>query len=348
MHEATIPQRDMARQDLWRGGRSGDVQERVRWQKDNAPIPNSEHLARALGWFSIGLGLAQIVTPRKVAGLIGVSQRGDTLTVMRTVGLRELVSGVGILSQEKPTGWLQARLGGDVIDLALLAKASEARDADPDRIKLAAVAVVGVTIADLICSQQLSNNNGNGSDASTSTPRREVKAESDNVVRRAVTLDRSPEALYQFWRNFENLPRFMTHLESVTVTDDKRSHWVAKGPAGSSVEWDAEVIADEPNRMIAWRSLEGADVDNAGSVRFEPSTGGRGTVIKVEMGYNPPGGVLGATVAKLLGQDPAKQVTMDLMRFKQMIETGEIARTEGQPAGRPSSTSKLFDDFLRS
>jgi len=159
-------------------------------------------------------------------------------------------------------------------------------------------------------------------------------------VEKSVTIDRSPEELYTFWRNFENLPRFMDHLESVRVTDDKRSHWVAKAPAGTTVEWDAEVYNEKPNEMIAWRSLEGSDVDNAGSVHFERASGGRGTVVKVSLKYDPPGGVIGATIAKLFGEAPDQQIQEDLRRLKQVMEAGEIPTTEGQSSGRAAKSGK--------
>jgi uncharacterized membrane protein len=133
-----------------------------------------------------------------------------------------------------------------------------------------------------------------------------------------------PDEVYRFWREFTNLPRFMGHLESVTEMGEGRSHWIAKGPAGMKVEWDAMIVADEPGRVITWRSLENSDVDNAGAVRFEPATGGRGTIIKVNIQYNPPGGVVGATVARLFGEEPNQQLEDDLRRFKQVIELGEI------------------------
>ena len=153
-------------------------------------------------------------------------------------------------------------------------------------------------------------------------------------VEKAVTVNRSPEELYRFWRNFENLPRFMYHLESVHVTGEGRSHWVAKAPAGTTVEWDAEIYNEKENELIAWRSLEGADVPNAGSVRFQSAPGGRGTEVRVTLEYDPPGGVIGATIAKLFGEEPSQQVEEDLRRFKQTMEAGETPTTEGQPSGR--------------
>jgi hypothetical protein len=140
--------------------------------------------------------------------------------------------------------------------------------------------------------------------------------------------------LYQFWRNFENLPKFMHHLESVQNTGDNRSHWVARGPLGTRVAWDAEVITERPNELIGWRSLEGSQADTAGSVHFTPAPGDRGTEVRVVMKYNPPLGKVGAAIAWLFAQEPGQQVADDLRRLKQLMETGEIPTTAGQPTGR--------------
>lgn len=153
-------------------------------------------------------------------------------------------------------------------------------------------------------------------------------------VERSVTIDMEPEALYRFWRNFENLPRIMDHLESVVVHDSRRSRWKAKAPAGATVEWDAEIIHEEPNRLIAWRSVDEATVPNAGSVHFDEAPYGRGTTVRVVLEYQPPAGKIGRAVAKLFGEEPDMQVREDLRRFKAMMEAGEI------PNSRASSASK--------
>lgn len=139
-------------------------------------------------------------------------------------------------------------------------------------------------------------------------------------VEESVTINASPERIYAFWRNFANLPRFMNNLEEVEVRDSTRSRWVAKGPAGTSVEWEAEVINEIPNELIGWRSLEGSQVDNAGSVHFTPAPGG--TEVRVILRYDPPAGKVGANVSRILGEDPAVQVQEDLRRLKQLLETG--------------------------
>ena len=152
-------------------------------------------------------------------------------------------------------------------------------------------------------------------------------------VEESMTVNRTPWDLYQYWRNFENLAQFMKHVESVKVLDERRSHWVVRAPAGTTVEWDAEIINDEPNALIAWRSLADASVDNAGSVRFVPGPEGRGTTVKVVIDYIPPAGRLGKWVATLFGKNPESQIREDLRRFKQVMETGEVPTTEGQSRG---------------
>ena len=153
-------------------------------------------------------------------------------------------------------------------------------------------------------------------------------------VVKAMTINRSTEELYRFWRNFENLPRVMRHLESVTVQDERRSHWIVKGPADRHVEWDAEIVNEKANQLIAWQSCEGADIDHWGVVRFAPAPGGRGTEVTVELEYEPIAGSFGAMIAKLFGEEPAQQIEEDLRRFKQLMEAGEVPTTEGQPRGK--------------
>jgi uncharacterized membrane protein len=143
-------------------------------------------------------------------------------------------------------------------------------------------------------------------------------------VEKSITVNLPVQEVYRFWRNFENLPRFMDHLESVNVLDENRSHWVAKAPAGTRVEWDATIHNEIENQLIAWRSLPGSEVNNAGSVHFTPIDAYR-TEVQVVLSYEPPAGKLGAAVARVLGEEPSRQVEDDLRRFKQVMEV---------PAGR--------------
>jgi uncharacterized membrane protein len=151
-------------------------------------------------------------------------------------------------------------------------------------------------------------------------------------VVRGVTINRPADELYRSWRHFETLPQFMGHLVSVEENGN-RSHWVAKGPGGTTVEWDAEIVNEVPNRLIAWRSVNGGPVATAGSVHFTPAPGDRGTEVRVELKYDPVGGYLTSWLAWLFGEEPTEQVREDLMRFKQLHEAGEIATVQGQPHG---------------
>ncbi len=142
------------------------------------------------------------------------------------------------------------------------------------------------------------------------------------LVTREIAVDRPIGEVYAFWRNFANFPRFMAHVQSVQETGPNLSHWVARGPMRTLIEWDAEVFVERPNELIAWRSVAGSQVDCAGSVRFRPSPGGRGTDVHVSINYEPPCGPAGAAVARLLGDDPNAQVAEDLERFKAVVEAG--------------------------
>jgi uncharacterized membrane protein len=154
------------------------------------------------------------------------------------------------------------------------------------------------------------------------------------LVEEAVTINRPPTELYEYWRTLERLPSFMENLVSVKRLDARRSHWTARGPAGRLVEWDAEIINDIPSELIAWRTLDGADVVSAGSVHFHRAGGGRGTEVRVRMQYDPPGGKVGAAVARLFGEDPSQTIREDLRRFKRLIEAGEVPTIKGQPRGK--------------
>ncbi len=295
--------------------------------------PKQQEFARALGWFSLGLGAAELLIPNALARLIGLKRRHKTL--FRIFGLRELAAGVGILSESKYPSWVRSRVAGDALDLACLGLALASPSNKQSRLAAATAAVVGVTVLDIICSEEMTRTRMKGGGNGVSLGK--------NTVQSVVTINRPAEDLYQFWRNFENLPQIMYHLESVHVTSEKRSHWLAKGPGGKTIKWQAEITEDRPNESISWRTLPGSDVDHTGTVRFEPATGGRGTVVRVEMTYKSPAGLFGAAVAKLMGREPGQEVHDSLRYFRQIMETGVIPTTVGQSTGRPSSTSKKFD-----
>ncbi len=311
--------------------------------------PNAERRARGLGWFSIGLGLAQIGAPRSVARFIGINDSDETRNTMFAIGLREITSGVGILSRPRAPGWVWSRVGGDLMDLALLGKAMNSDENDKGRVAAATAAVVGVTVVDFMTGQQLSNEtrtNGGQRTNGFQSGREMVESGKGIRVKSATTVGRPVNEVYGFWRNFANLPRFMTHLESVEVQDGGRSRWSAIGPAGIRLDWEAETVEDRPNELISWRSLPGGKVDTAGYVRFRPAPGNRGTEVVVEMRYDPPGGVLGASIAKLFGESGQEVVTRDLQAFKSVLEVGEVVHSDASiypraHAARPPEEHEL-------
>jgi uncharacterized membrane protein len=163
-----------------------------------------------------------------------------------------------------------------------------------------------------------------------------VPARAGVRVEEAITIDRPADELYRYWRDYANMPRFMDHVESVTPvagSDGKRSHWVLKGPLGVRVEYDAEIHNETPGELIAWRSLDGGDLDTAGSIRFTAAPGGRGTEVRVNQKFHPPGGKLGVAAASLLGRGPETLTRESLRRLKQLMEAGEVPTVAGQPSG---------------
>lgn len=282
-------------------------------------------LVNALGWFSVALGLAQLAAPRAVSRASGADPHP---WLMRAVGLRELACGAGLLSGREPEGFLWARVAGDAMDLAMLGTTLARRGGHAGAIA-ATTAVAGVTALDVY--------------AATSVRREgvpeETPADRTTFVERTLAVNRPPEACYAMWREVENFPRFMQFVDSVTHVGENRYHWVARTPGGARIEWDAEITNDQPGKLIAWRSVDEADVQHAGVVRFEPGRDGRGTWVRVEIQYQPPGGPVGAMLARA----PAEAIEEDIRRFKRLVETGEVPTIDGQSHGRRS----LFYGLVR-
>jgi len=276
-------------------------------------------LARGLGVLSLALGSAELAAPGAVARLVGVREDSPAVrTVARLYGARELAHGTGILSGHSTAGWVWSRVAGDVLDIATVVVGARRTGATPARLGPALAGLAGVTAADVATARALSRRSDGG----------ECRASA------AVTVNRSRSDTYRRWRDLERLPEFMAHLRSGTTEGSGRSHWEAIGPAGSTVRWDAEIVEDREGEEISWRSLEGADVENTGSVLFSDAPGGRGTEVVVDLRYRPAGGRAGAVVAKLLGEEPNQQLRDDLRRFKQVVEIGEVVRSEGSPSGQ--------------
>ncbi len=352
-----------AQQGRSNGGRSGTAMPDVAAGRHYRParLRDPDQVVNSgIAWFSVALGVTQIVAPDALARLIGVRPSQNTRTAMRAIGVRELTTGFGLLSNAKSTPWLWTRLAGNMVDLSLIGSGVGRRAEDRTRATRAAIAVGGVAALDFYAAARsqrtqrerlqadgfaspeetvsgpLSYEHGDARGGGTEmSPNNEqvgvvtsdaIEATKSGLkkVRHAVTVNRSASELYAFWRDFENLPVFMRHLESVTTLDGGRSHWATRGPGGVMVEWDAEIVADVPGELIAWQSLPGADVKNAGTVRFIPVPAGRGTEVHVELDYSPPAGSLGTVVAKLFRAEPGQQVRDDLKAFKSVMEAGEI------------------------
>ncbi|WP_435769546.1 SRPBCC family protein [Nocardioides sp. SYSU DS0651] len=287
----------------------------------NTPESHTRRLVSALGWTSLALAAAPLARPAAVARAVGVDDDPLAETAVRAVGARELLHGALLLAG--PTGTVWTRVAGDALDLAMLGRAARARSGDRRARAMTALAVVGgITLADLYAA------------------RRTLRAQHGGdrpgplELTASVTVNRSPDEVYAFWRDLENLPRFMLHLQSVDDLGGGRSRWRANAPLRRrSVEWEAELTSEEPGRRIAWKSLPGADVANAGTVHFGHTPDGRSTEVKVVLHYDVPGGRVGRAVARLLGEEPVQQVRDDLRRLKQVLETGDLVRTEGLPQG---------------
>jgi uncharacterized membrane protein len=284
------------------------------------PSPERE-ITRFLGWFSLGLGVPQTLAPGRVNRLIGVRDDSSSRVWQRVVGVRELAAAAGIFSRPRPAAWLWGRVAGDIKDLALLGAAWRRKEERAGRLTAATASVAGITAVDAFAAARMSR-----------LPEGVTKDPSFRV-RATTTVRRSPDELYAFWHDLANLPRFMAHLEAVETLPEGRSRWRASGPAGMKVEWDAEVVADRPGELIAWRTLPGAEVLHAGIVGFAAAPGDRGTEVHVDIEYAPPAGRAGSIIGKLFGEEPELQVRDALRRFKQVIETGEVVRSEGSPEG---------------
>ncbi|KAA1248915.1 SRPBCC family protein [Mycobacterium simiae] len=289
---------------------------------NDASVRRTAALASGLGAASVGLGLAEVLAPGRVAALAGVDDTYRSRLIIRALGLRECGHAAAILLGSPALVW--TRVAGDALDIALLG-AGVVRRGRGRRTRgvIAAIALTGIAGADLYATLRAS---GTGS-------ARHANGAKHRSLRAAVTVRRSPEDAYRFWRHLDNLPSFMHHLQSVTVDAEGRSHWVANAPVGQSVQWDAQLVDDVPNQRIAWQSLPGSGIENGGSVEFAPAASGDGTEVRVMIGYHILGGAIGKAVATLMGESPEQQVNDDLRRFKQIMETGQVLYSDGSPEG---------------
>jgi uncharacterized membrane protein len=273
-------------------------------------------LSRALGWASVGLGLPLLVRPADTTRAVGIGSSPKHRVAATLVGVREFAAAAGLLVRPSSV-WLWSRVAGDAMDLAMLGRALKNHDGRGLRRTAAATAgIAAITAVDLY--------------AALSRSRKESSMEMTGTT----TIRKSPEEVYAFWRRLDQLPTFMAHVDDVTTTGDRTSHWKATAPFGRTVEWDAEITDEDPGRSIAWKSVGNADVENEGVVRFHPAPRDQGTEVHATIRYSMPGGKLGEAVARYFGEDPHQQLDDDLRRLKQILETGEVVRSEGAPGGK--------------
>jgi uncharacterized membrane protein len=281
-----------------------------------------ERLGRFLGNFSLGLGTAQMAAPGLVNRLAGIRDDATARLWQRIVGGRELVAFAALeAEQPRPRRALWMRVAGDGKDLALLALAYRDRRANTPRLIAAIGNVAGIAALDIYAALRVHR----GHEQTTEDETMHVKA--------GITVRKPRQEVYSYWRDFENLPSFMYHVESIDGNGNGRTHWKVKAPAGRTVEWDAELVEDRPGEALVWRSVEGSEIRNAGAVRFLDAPNDQGTEVHVEFDYEAPGGKIGEAVAKLFGEEPTQQAKDDLRRFKQVLETGFVVRSEASPEG---------------
>jgi uncharacterized membrane protein len=230
----------------------------------------------------------------------------------------------------------------DDADLGLLGAVLRAKRRGARRIAFALGAALGVTALDALTGKRLRRALGGGPDGAK---------KGERTVERSITIQRSPDEVYRFWRHLENLPRFMANIESVTQLEGNRSHWKVRAPAGTSVEWDAEIIEDVFGERLSWQSVKGADVENVGAVHLKAAPKGRGTEVRVHLRYEAPAGPVGVAVAKLFGKEPGQQASADLRRLKQVLETGQVVHSDatvrpGPHPARPSNERRKVEELL--
>jgi uncharacterized membrane protein len=274
------------------------------------------NLSRGLGWFSLALGLTEIALPEMLSRTIGIKPKSSTSWLLRAMGVRELLSGAGVLMQPHRPLPLWTRLAGDVVDLALLAVATRTRNSRSGRLAGAMVAVAGISALDVLAARR--------------TQRAFSEARRPAIF--SVTINKPPAEVYAFFRQLAKLPLFMDYLESVHEVDHQRSHWVARLPVGGTLAWDARITEERPGEALAWQSVEGSLINTRGRVTFARAPGRDMTEVRVEMQLGFLGTRPSTSVARFFTRS---QIKGDLRRLKQVLETGEVLMSDASAHRRP-------------
>jgi uncharacterized membrane protein len=286
-----------------------------------------------LGWFSLGLGLAEVLTPKGVAKAAGLPE--ESRHTVRAFGAREIVSGIGMFSRRVQPAASWSRVVGDVLDLSVLGKSLFKANSSKAKLGISSAAVLGVTVLDILASMK-------------ETPALNgYSGKNPLELEEALAINKSPEELFTYWRDLSNLPNFMSFLDTVVELDPQKSHWKTKEVAGKSIEWKSVIKREVKNETIEWETDEGSDISHSGSVTFRRLPRGHGTEVRLKMQFAPKAGAIAPTgLSSVLSFIGEEKVRNDLKRFRQLIETGEIATTRGQPAGRQEGET-TFDKIAR-
>jgi uncharacterized membrane protein len=264
-------------------------------------------LIRGLGWLGVMLGVTELTIPRLLASMIGVDRDGAAPMILRAMGVREIASSAAVLARPDHPAPRWARVVGDAIDLSLLGLALATPRTGKRRLAVALGMVAGVTALDVIAA------------------RRRAMARQPLPVIASVTINKPPLEVYEFYRRFEQLPQFMNYLASVDQHANRRSTWTARLPIGGTVRWEAEIIEDRPGQVLSWRSLAGSQIQTTGRVTFTRAPGRDMTEVRVEMQLGMLGRGPSLELARLFARP---QVKGDLRRLKQVLETGEVLRSD--------------------
>lgn len=280
-----------------------------------------KRLAYGLGWFSIGLGITEIVAATPLASFFGIPRQTPLL---RLFGFREVGAGIGILRSTDPGPWMWGRVGGDALDLAALGAAMGKDNPQRGRVAAAIGVIAAITALDAYNAYALSAADGKSQAETADSP----------PITQTITIGKSADELYGLLHDAQTLAQVMEPVAKITPVNDQRAHWVAELPLGRSLTWDMELIDDRPGESMRWRSLTDTQVPATGSVAFRAAPGDRGTEVTLRLELEPPGGAVGAAGVKLLRAVPQTMLYKALRRFKSLAETGEIPTTERQPAAR--------------
>lgn len=275
----------------------------VRSEPRSDDAADATNLTRGLGWLGVTVGVTELAIPRVLAGAIGVDRDGPAPSILRAMGVREIASSLAVLARPEHVAPRWLRLVGDALDLGLLGLALTSRRSGKARLGLTLGMIAGVTALDVIAA------------------RRRAFARHPSPVIASVTINKPPLQVYEFYRKLEQLPRFMDHLVSVKQHANRRSTWTAKLPIGGTVSWEAEILEDRPGEVLSWRSVEDSPIQTRGRVTFTRTPGRNMTEVRVDMRLGVLGRGQSAALARLFARP---QVKGDLLRLKQVIETGEV------------------------